>query len=271
MITFFRKIRQSQMNQNQPERQANKVSRYLVYSIGEVLLVVVGILLALAINEWNTERKNQAYLSVMLKEIHKDLKSDQTLIFSGIEPRLKNSEKGVENMKRRLHDESMTFEDGFGSDYGRMGAYFNLTTTSGSYDALKSKGIEIIKNDSLRLSIFEFYETIIPRALTFIHGRDENILTDVNALENEILDYETEEDKNGKIRVRWHFKDPSVFRSQTMYKIVGLNSSNVFTKRYRLDKLKADYARVSLLLEEELSQRSIPFTSFDSTQVKPDF
>jgi len=69
MITFFRKIRKRLMSKN-------KVTQYLVYSLGEIMLVMIGILLALALNEWNSQRKNQEYLSVMLQEVHKDLKSD---------------------------------------------------------------------------------------------------------------------------------------------------------------------------------------------------
>jgi len=56
-----------------------------------------------------------------------------------------------------------------------------------------------------------------------------------------------------------------------MYKIVNRMETSIRYKRFRIEKLKERYASISLLLEEELSQRSIPFTSFDSTQVKPDF
>ncbi len=51
MIKFFRKIRQQLLVQN-------KVSRYLLYALGEIVLVVLGILIALSINNWNEERKN---------------------------------------------------------------------------------------------------------------------------------------------------------------------------------------------------------------------
>jgi hypothetical protein len=51
MIQFFRKIRYSLMNQNQ-------TGRYLKYAIGEIILVVIGILIALQINNWNETRKD---------------------------------------------------------------------------------------------------------------------------------------------------------------------------------------------------------------------
>jgi len=53
MITFFRKIRQSLMTENNPSPPAGRFSKYLLYAIGEILLVVIGILIALQINNWN--------------------------------------------------------------------------------------------------------------------------------------------------------------------------------------------------------------------------
>ena len=50
MIKFFRKIRQQLLSEN-------KFSKYLIYAIGEIVLVVIGILIALQINNWNENRK----------------------------------------------------------------------------------------------------------------------------------------------------------------------------------------------------------------------
>ena len=52
MIKFFRKIRQRLLTEN-------RLGKYLLYAIGEILLVVIGILIALSINNWNEERKNE--------------------------------------------------------------------------------------------------------------------------------------------------------------------------------------------------------------------
>ena len=50
MIKYFRKIRQKLLSEN-------KFSKYLIYAIGEILLAVIGILIALRINNWNKELK----------------------------------------------------------------------------------------------------------------------------------------------------------------------------------------------------------------------
>ena len=64
MIKFFRKIRQNLVMQN-------KTSKYFKYAIGEIILVVIGILIALQINNWNSNRilqANQLQLSKRLLE-----------------------------------------------------------------------------------------------------------------------------------------------------------------------------------------------------------
>ncbi len=52
MIKFFRKIRQKLLAEN-------KFSKYLIYAIGEIFLVVIGILIALSINNWNQNKNEQ--------------------------------------------------------------------------------------------------------------------------------------------------------------------------------------------------------------------
>ena len=70
MIKFFRRIRQRLLTENPPEStrsaRAGKFSKYLIYAIGEIVLVVIGILIALAINNSNqnrvTKEEEQTYL-----------------------------------------------------------------------------------------------------------------------------------------------------------------------------------------------------------------
>ncbi|MCB0645472.1 MAG: hypothetical protein KDC49_02345 [Saprospiraceae bacterium] len=70
MIKFFRKIRQKLVAEN-------RLSKYLLYAIGEIVLVVIGILIALQINNWNEENKvdstRQSYYHQLLKDLRKDI------------------------------------------------------------------------------------------------------------------------------------------------------------------------------------------------------
>jgi len=65
MIKFFRHIRQKLLSEN-------KVSKYLIYAIGEIILVVIGILIALQINNWNEEKKQRIQEIETLKNVKTD-------------------------------------------------------------------------------------------------------------------------------------------------------------------------------------------------------
>jgi hypothetical protein len=70
MIKFFRKIRQKMLTEN-------KFSKYLIYAIGEIILVVIGILIALAINNWNEESKIEKSINSHLTILKQNLLEDQ--------------------------------------------------------------------------------------------------------------------------------------------------------------------------------------------------
>ena len=69
MIKFFRNIRQSLL-------QDGKTSKYFKYAIGEIILVVIGILIALQINNWNQIKQNHKKEKLYLTEIVTNLKQD---------------------------------------------------------------------------------------------------------------------------------------------------------------------------------------------------
>ncbi|NND07460.1 MAG: hypothetical protein HKN87_13870 [Saprospiraceae bacterium] len=69
MIKFFRKIRQQLLTEN-------KFSKYLIYALGEILLVVIGILIALQINNWNQIKNDKIMIGDYLFEIIEDLNND---------------------------------------------------------------------------------------------------------------------------------------------------------------------------------------------------
>lgn len=75
MIQIFRKIRYDLMKQN-------KTSKYLKYAIGEILLVMIGILLALQVGTWNEERKQQETLNAIYQITKEDLINDLIVIDS---------------------------------------------------------------------------------------------------------------------------------------------------------------------------------------------
>ena len=80
MIKFFRKIRQRLLIEN-------KFSKYVIYAIGEIVLVVIGILIALQINNWNENKKQEQraiiYANKIINDIETDLKNVDSLVVVG--------------------------------------------------------------------------------------------------------------------------------------------------------------------------------------------
>ncbi|MCK8482273.1 DUF6090 family protein [Psychroserpens algicola] len=70
MIKFFRKIRQNLLSEG-------KTGKYLKYAIGEIILVVIGILIALGINNWNENRKKVKIEIQYVNNLIQDIKNDQ--------------------------------------------------------------------------------------------------------------------------------------------------------------------------------------------------
>jgi len=116
MIKLFRNIRKNLLNEG-------KTSKYFKYAIGEILLVVIGILIALNINTWNEERKEKAIVVNVLQNIRYDLISD-TLRFSSI---LESIPKNLEESKSLLKNTGL---DTLSANelYGRMPSYGFLGT-----------------------------------------------------------------------------------------------------------------------------------------------
>ncbi|MCG9973378.1 DUF6090 family protein [Christiangramia crocea] len=77
MIKFFRHIRRRLLREN-------RFTRYLIYAIGEIILVVIGILIALQINNWNETRQNEAKVRKLLRKIQNDIEDDVAIIQDNI-------------------------------------------------------------------------------------------------------------------------------------------------------------------------------------------
>ncbi len=84
-MKIFRKVRQKLASENLPDRHAGKVMAYLRYAIGEIILVVLGILIALQVNNWNTKRtlesNNEKYLEKMILDLQANNKRFNFLLY----------------------------------------------------------------------------------------------------------------------------------------------------------------------------------------------
>ena len=97
MIKFFRKIRQDLLRDN-------KIGDYLKYAVGEIVLVVIGILIALSINNWNESRKNDLKQALLVKNIIEDLRLDFIHINKSSE-QVSNQMNLIDDLISKIFDE----------------------------------------------------------------------------------------------------------------------------------------------------------------------
>ena len=147
----------------------NKTGKYLKYALGEIILVVLGILIALSINNWNEERKNEVKEKDALIGIKNALESDLELYENVYQPRFDFKEKGLEFLKKAQYEQLILSNDTLLKYLGRMGTDIIFRNDSGPYDGLKSAGFNLIKNKNLRKDIINTYEVTLPAFERFIN------------------------------------------------------------------------------------------------------
>ncbi|MBT8316923.1 MAG: hypothetical protein HKP59_04810 [Lutibacter sp.] len=153
MIKFFRKIRQQLLTEN-------KFSKYLIYAIGEIILVVIGILIALQINNANENRKSNIQENLYLKRLLTENKED----INTFKTNILNLEKGIETIKNlslvlnsnNVSDKKIVTAT---NQYFKYGSIYPIFTSSTStFDDLSSTGnLKDIRNTKLRDELVKHY------------------------------------------------------------------------------------------------------------------
>ena len=150
MIKFFRKIRQKFLEQN-------KIGNYLKYAIGEILLVVIGILIALSINNWNEDNKNAKREKVFLINLHDDLIAD-SLRLTEIKTILKTAviyKNVFENYVTGKATDKDSLNAHFHKQYNILVDFIPNSTTMD--ELTNGSGLNLISNPSLRRKIVTLY------------------------------------------------------------------------------------------------------------------
>ena len=209
MINYFRKIRKKLADDNKP-------IKYMRYAIGEIVLVVVGILIALSINNWNEAKKDLKEEITILKNIKKDVLAD-TLdvafnikyhkVFLESEKKLNTYIHGNENIKESQID----FVNSLGSPL------FTILHQA-SFTNLQNNDLGIITNNDLKQEISRHYDFFVRVILT---------------LENEMREYETYPSK-----LPYYLKYFKTDDSISILSNEELNSNNYYNPNFERSVLK---------------------------------
>ena len=154
MIKFFRKIRQNLLMEN-------KTGKYFKYAIGEIVLVVIGILIALQINNWNQVRieqnKEQTYLTNIKRDLQNQLKS--------IDLQLEHEEQYLDNTQPFLDSyykhKRIILDSTFNQNLTITTERKTFVRTDPTYtDLISSGNIDIIKNTTFKNKLIEYYQNL---------------------------------------------------------------------------------------------------------------
>jgi len=144
MIKFFRRIRQNLLSEG-------KTGKYLKYAIGEIVLVVIGILIALSINNWNQERSQRNEEKIILSTLKADFESaikelnllniDRERIQSGAIAFNELEQKDLVNHSIK-HLDSLMFMTMNAPTFNNQSGSLNVLLTSGKINLISNQDLK---------------------------------------------------------------------------------------------------------------------------------
>lgn len=150
MLAFFRNIRRSLLREG-------KTVHYLKYAIGEIILIVAGILLALQLNTWKEQREEREKEKEILIALQADLfraldELSQSANQYGI------ARTSIQTVLEHM-ESNLPYHDSIGSHFFKTTLYWGTSDlNNATYETLKSIGLELITNQDLRQRLPEIFE-----------------------------------------------------------------------------------------------------------------
>ena len=134
--------------------EQNKTGKYLKYAIGEIVLVVIGILIAISINNWNEERKEKQFEKALLLELKENLQSDisinkhQIIIQNGHIEHIKGL---IGHLNSKLpYNDSLNFIS--------VVYHESFQVNRSAYESLKNGGFEKLSSKELKTELSRYYD-----------------------------------------------------------------------------------------------------------------
>ena len=248
MIKFFRRIRQKLLSEN-------RFSAYLLYATGEIVLVVIGILLALQINNWNLYRVDRIAEEKLLRNILQDLQKDKEVFDININ----NNYFHIALLDTMLHEVSFNPDYSI-SDFLRHNMlysyYGKFIATKGTYlESLSSGRLSLILSDSLRRNILDYYEV---QLLTL--GPDNLIDNDMNKLRadwNDIVSHSMEYAMAFGTRTNFpKLNIPEISKNPDYRKLLTQKRGLVQAQITEWNRVKAVNERLIKYMENELESKN---------------
>ena len=144
------------------------------HGVGEVLLIVVGVLIALTASDWQGRRADRQTELAILREITASLSSDLQLLESGLERLERINDRGA--VLRSYLSSGAPYADSLDTYFGTIFSIQALNLNPAAYESLKSQGLGLVSSESLRLHIARVYEQTYPRAERSVEAERQAVL-----------------------------------------------------------------------------------------------
>ena len=250
MIKIFREFRYNLL-------ESKKAHNYFKYAMGEIFLVVIGILIALQINNWNENKKSNRFELKMLQEIKKSIENDNNYVQMLLDTRLKLNDSINTALMKMLQqdnlDSSTVMEFANKHKFGFIFQY-----SKGAYETLKFSGLDQVKNDSLRDALIYFYDFVIPRTEKLIeYTANRDIYKTQDDLAWQLYEFDVLKEKEGEgysiAPVRYKLKD---FKDQRLLHFLDLRNRQFSNGKIRLEHFREDANKLLDLLKMEIQNRA---------------
>lgn len=155
MLKFFRKIRYQLLNEK-------KLNKYLFYAIGEILLVVVGILIAVGIREWRLELKAQKELNSYYQGLNYDLNQDKLRLESLI-LLFEKSSTGIKEELNKMQLHSYNKDSLYSNVSSWMVYVTEFNPNKSTFTEILSSGkLQLFKNVKIKKQVLKIYSNLYP-------------------------------------------------------------------------------------------------------------
>ena len=186
MIKLFRNIRKKLVSD---KPSLSRTSNYLKYAIGEIVLVVIGILIAIQINNWNTERigrhLEQKYLRGLIEDINFEWNSFEGGVLNRFQKKIDGLKLGKQYALGRITvNDTAEFikKVGFGGAFSRGS---NLTSNTTFQELISTGNLKLIQNEPLKKDILFYHLN-----RDFLTEYTENLRTDYATFNNSLTPYD---------------------------------------------------------------------------------
>jgi hypothetical protein len=239
MIPFFRKIRKQLADDNKP-------LKYFRYAVGEIILVVIGILIALQINNWNEYRKDRQKEKEILISLKQTLESNLTIMKNRVE--YFNTALESSSLIIKVIDSGFPDNDSLGFHYSRaVNGYGGADVISFvGYEVLKNNGLGLIEKNVLKDEILQLFETTYRNLISF-----DNTFVLYNPYYKEVVGRLFYQDKELSLKP-YDFK--SLFGSKSYYSVLSDYHFNCLWMKEETAQGLSETRRVLKLIAEEINK-----------------